>query len=68
VADARFLADPRRGVRLSAARAYGIRRWPSLFDAVEQLSNEDPEPDVRDFASRVVERVRSEAHEAPGAS
>ncbi|RKG76110.1 hypothetical protein D7W79_18520 [Corallococcus exercitus] len=56
----RYLADPRRGVRLSAVRAYAIRCWPGLLDEIERISKEDSEPDVRAFATQVVEHARKE--------
>jgi hypothetical protein len=59
----RYLADPRRGVRLSAVRAYAIRRWPGLLDEIERVSKEDPEPDVRSFATQVVDLARAEQRE-----
>lgn len=54
------LADPHRGIRLAAVRGYGIRRWPGLLDDVARVSREDPEPDIRDFATKVVEHAREE--------
>lgn len=56
----RYLADSRSGIRLSAVRAYAIRRWPGLLEDIERVSREDPEPDVRAFATQVVDLARAE--------
>lgn len=56
----RYLADSRHGVRLSAVRAYAIRRWPGLLAEIERVSKEDLEPDVRAFAAQVLDLARAE--------
>ena len=56
----RALEDPRRGVRFSAVRGYAIRRWPELLAAIERLAEDEPEPDIKEFAEKVVEVAREE--------
>ena len=50
----RAIADPRPNLRLAAIGAWRMRSWPAWRDRVEKAAAEDPDPEVRAEAAKVL--------------
>ena len=50
----RAIADPRPNLRLAAIGAWRMRSWPKWRDRVEKAAAEDPDPEVRAEAAKVL--------------